>query len=418
MTSIRDLAIATLMASDSESNEAEMISVRPKALTRDENQYSCKVCRKSFSRKSELERHMKTHTGVKPYNCTFCKMKFSQKSNLKRHTLTHTGVKPYNCALCGKGFSQKYNLKQHSHIHKEKPYDCKDCGKFFPSRTHRTHHMLSHTGEKPYLCHLCGKQYALKTSLNLHIKKKHVSTLMAPRRTQSIHIQDDEAMSQWTKTVINVESSSCPECKNNICRCSEKMSPKGPPECSSCNNSVCVCNTLYQNEYKEFRSQGFTKVMKIDNDDEPDQKEFTYDNEDDVGYKAWCVDSEKRWALRRIGQQNTDNSECVITHDESDDKCYKKWLQKLYREDPRRTNQSVKGISEDDTDNKDISSKRVTSFISHCCGRKMLVDLDKNIPLDDMKSSCDCNVSSGLRIQTPYQINNRSRLRDYWPDLD
>ena len=66
MTSIRDLAIATLLASDSES-EAEMISVndpkastshnavvlvsvpnpqvsisRLKALTRDENQYTCK----------------------------------------------------------------------------------------------------------------------------------------------------------------------------------------------------------------------------------------------------------------------------------------------------------------------------------------------------------------------------------------
>ena len=110
--------------------------------------------------------------------------------------------------------------------------------------------------KKPYLCHLCGKQYALKTSLNLHIKKKHVNTSMAPKkRTWSIPVQDDEATSQWTRTVRYVESSYCPKCKDDICRCIEKMSPKGPPECSSCNNSVCVCNTLPQNEYKEFKAK-------------------------------------------------------------------------------------------------------------------------------------------------------------------
>ena len=114
MTSIRDLAIATLIASDSES-EAEMISVtdpkastthnavvlvsvpnpevstsRLKALTRDEKQYNCKVCGKSFSRKNYLERHTLTHTGVKPYNWALCKRGFSQKSHLERYSYIHT----------------------------------------------------------------------------------------------------------------------------------------------------------------------------------------------------------------------------------------------------------------------------------------------------------------------------------------
>ena len=114
MTSIRDLAIATLMASDSESNEAEMISVRPKALTRDENQYSCKVCRKSFSRKSELERHMKTHTGVKPYNCTFCKMKFSQKLTSSVIPLHILGLSRTIVLCVEKGFPKNITL---SNIH-------------------------------------------------------------------------------------------------------------------------------------------------------------------------------------------------------------------------------------------------------------------------------------------------------------
>ena len=159
----------------------------------------------------------------------------------------------------------------------------------------------------------------------------------------------------------------------------------------------------------------FAKLIKIDNDDEPDQKEFTYDTEDDAGYRAWYIDSKKQWNLRKLGKKDTAESECVITHDESDNKCYKKWLEKLYRENPERTIESEKGISED---NKNISSKRVTTLTSHCCGRKILIDLDKTVPLDNMKSSCGCDVSSGLRIRTPYKINNMSRLRDYWPDQD
>ena len=90
----------------------------------------------------------------KQYTCMACKKSFSKKNNFKRHTLTHTGVKPYNCALCGRGFSQKYNLKQHSHIHKEKPNMCHLCGHTVAANL--TRHMKTHTGEKPYDARIVG----------------------------------------------------------------------------------------------------------------------------------------------------------------------------------------------------------------------------------------------------------------------
>mgnify|MGYP002629665551 CR=1 FL=1 len=115
----------------------------------------------------------------KQYTCMACKKSFSKKNNFKRHTLTHTGVKPYNCALCGRGFSQKYNLKQHSHIHKEKPNMCHLCGHTVAANL--THHMKTHTGEKPYDARIVGNcsQAGLKgpTTCSPIPEKNHISAI-------------------------------------------------------------------------------------------------------------------------------------------------------------------------------------------------------------------------------------------------
>ena len=86
--------------------------------------------------------------------------------------------------------------------------------------------------------------------------------------------------------------------------------------------------------------------------------------------------------------------DCVITQDKEDDKCYKEWLEKLYREDPRRTEDVKEEKSEERLYEGEVSPTRIASFKSHCCGRNNFVDLDKPVPLDDMKSNCGCDVSS------------------------
>ncbi|RZC42211.1 gastrula zinc finger protein XlCGF52.1-like [Asbolus verrucosus] len=84
--------------------------------------FNCAHCDKAYKEKRVYEIHLtKTHgignakvpVRVKKFACHVCPNTFFDKQKLERHLRTHSGVKPYDCHQCDKKFTDKYYLKQH-----------------------------------------------------------------------------------------------------------------------------------------------------------------------------------------------------------------------------------------------------------------------------------------------------------------
>jgi len=169
--------------------------------------YKCSLCNKSFARSGTLLIHKQhVHSNRRPHDCRYCGMLFKSSIQLKRHVHIHTGAKPYSCRHCSDHFRRLDQLKRHmvkshnigtwlicdicqkkfchsgnlkSHLLRHagvKPYVCSECPKSFCVAADLRRHQFTHLDVKHFCCGFCGKYFKQKQYVLVHFRRRHGTT--------------------------------------------------------------------------------------------------------------------------------------------------------------------------------------------------------------------------------------------------
>lgn len=114
------------------------------------------------------------HEKIKAFKCDFegCRGQFGEKSQLKKHLKTHSDRDQSFCNFCKMNFD---DIKSHyDSIHPESKHHCKICFKRFSKLTSlKLHVKVFHTKERNFFCDLCPdvKGFADKSQLKRHLRR-------------------------------------------------------------------------------------------------------------------------------------------------------------------------------------------------------------------------------------------------------
>ncbi|XP_072948854.1 uncharacterized protein [Epargyreus clarus] len=151
----------------------------------------CTICGMAFNMKGNLNNHMKRVHSEKSGKCTICLKTFS---DLEVHMRKHTGEKPFVCEVCNAAFALKRCLAHHMLFKHENSakYKCSigECTKTFPTATMLEFHLLKqHTNHTPYVCQHCSRGFFRASDLSRHLRVSHMDVPKAPLKSLTLKLE-------------------------------------------------------------------------------------------------------------------------------------------------------------------------------------------------------------------------------------
>ncbi|XP_063073519.1 zinc finger protein 845-like [Engraulis encrasicolus] len=208
---------------------------------------TCPVCRKIFTRGTDMRRHLKSHLTEQLHFCSGCGRCFQYIEDLKRHTAvckdvvpdgaqpneepqkTGDGVKNTGRVLDSVGEESTRVSKASSTITEQTaneavdPRACPVCCLVLARASDMERHMRSHSAEKPYECLHCDKSYRYPYNLKKHVDFCHKDLNPSVKETdkQSCDSVQDELDTNLTQRNAAAASKVCPTCKKTFTRATD-----------------------------------------------------------------------------------------------------------------------------------------------------------------------------------------------------
>ncbi|KAJ8308204.1 hypothetical protein KUTeg_013078 [Tegillarca granosa] len=187
------------------SEYSELVSAKIEESLNDTETVMKTITNNAFPSRRDMNKHLKTHSDLRPHVCKLCGKGFKRADSLTEHEYRHSGEQPHVCDLCGKGFYNVHKLKKHLLAHDgpdqmSRCIQCNNiCGKGFAQASNLKSHESKHVG-KPFSCDVCGKSFAQQTSLKAHSKRHTNQTLKSYDESEAT----DWFMMQATKLDDNL----------------------------------------------------------------------------------------------------------------------------------------------------------------------------------------------------------------------
>ncbi|ESP05447.1 hypothetical protein LOTGIDRAFT_102986, partial [Lottia gigantea] len=167
--------------------KSKEVKVTPKRLkaeikpikTQKPPRYVCRICDEGFTRETNFQAHIATHTGTLPFICNVegCNKGFKNKYLYLRHQNIHQNGHMLSCLYCDKKFRRKDHLKNHMLVHdlNRNIWKCEQCNKIYMRyERYKFHLALHHAKEsEPPHCVFCEKDFESKENVIFHLNSVH-----------------------------------------------------------------------------------------------------------------------------------------------------------------------------------------------------------------------------------------------------